>query len=246
MFRTISSGRILLATIMSFPLLAWQQGNPFNSDLLNAASSPQLTTAMGLEVTRDMQLADLTREPSWAGTLRKALLEVAGQPPDTTPWGKGIVLSPLALVWPGTATVAPLLGSASLGSRSVTFNKANPLPSPGKDYVQVCSLAENTPLLNIQCQFPKDGFYLVSVNLGSIFATPERPRLLDPSNSPVPLAMAPNDPVKPTRWTALVKVVASSPAGLSRGFGILPSKAGASGSLGFNLALTGKVTIRRL
>ena len=210
--------------------------------------SLHLVAPLTLEVTREMQLADLGKDPTAAAALSKALkagaMMAAPAPPPGSPWAKGIVVSPLSPVWP----VGAAWGQAGvyMTSSNAFFEPWHPLPTPGKDYLTMVSVNDpSRSFFTLMFRWPKGGYYLISVNAVSEFPTAGRPRFgHDMLPSATLIAMSPDDPAKPTRWTALVNVPASEVSPGMTPYGFFPSNPAKVG--GFIQAFVGKVTIRNL
>jgi hypothetical protein len=89
------------------------------------------------------------------------------------------------------------------------------------------------------------GAYLITINAVREFPTSARPRFGMAGIPTAPLtAMSPDDPAKPTRWTAQVNVTAQEVSNAGSEYAFFPSSPSAPG--GFIQAYVGKVTIRKL
>jgi hypothetical protein len=203
---------------------------------------------LSLEVTREMQMADLGADPSGAAALQRAIREMNAHPttalPPGSPWVDGIAVSPLSPIHAVGATWEQ--ANVYMESFNSFFDPWHPLPTPGNDYITMVSVNDPSRFFfDLLFHWPVAGYYMISVNAVSEFPTTARPRFGHAfAPNPPMTTMSPNAPVKPTRWTVLVLVPTGEVSKAMAAYGFFPSNPAKVGC--FIQAYVGKVTIRKL
>jgi hypothetical protein len=245
MFGSFAHATFLYTALAAVPVIAAPPAAELPKK--QAFSSAHLVAPILSEVTREMQLADLSKDPAMVGALRQAGAEKPAPKPldPSSPWAKGVVISPLSPIWPAGANFQA--AGVFMTSYTIHLSPWYPLPTQGKDYVLMISVNDpNHAFFELDIRWPVAGHYLVSVNAADISPNVVgRPRFGPATPSAPKVIMSPNDPAKPTRWTTLVTVPANEvgfPGGLYRFFPSNP----ASVSGGFIQPLIGKITFRKL